>query len=278
MTATRALRRRFELARPRFGDHPDDLALSGGPFEQVDTPAGPLWVLTSDEVMRPYLRDRGHWQHPTDSLLASLLRPGASFLHVGAEVGYLSLQASRMAEGVQVAAVEPNPLLFSLLRLNTWANQVDAQLWSGTLGNDRRVVPIEWEDRNPIESRILEFSAGQQYRAVVPMLPADELFSGRSFDVVMVRAHGWESDVVFGMRGIVERSPGIVIVAEFWPSAIRQRRLDPHAVIERYRALGFEAAMHDYWGLGHCALEDLVNHCDSAGPTGRVQIVLRKAT
>ena len=233
-------------------------------------------MLTSDEVMRPYLHDRGHWQHPTDSLLASLLRPGARFLHVGAEVGYLSLQASAMAEGVQVAAVEPNPLLFPLLRMNTWANQVDAQLWNGALGNDRRVVPIAWEDGSPAESHIVEVSSRQQHRALVPMLPADGLFPGRSFDVVMVRAHGWESDVVFGMRGIVERSPGIVIVAEFWPSAIRQRRLDPQAVINRYLALGFDAAVHDYWGLGHCAIEELVNHCDSAGPTGRAHIVLRK--
>ncbi len=274
-TATRALRRGLELARPNRGV-PDDLALVGGPFEQVETPAGPLWVLAADQVMRPYLRDRGHWQHPTDTLLASLLRPGARFLHIGAEVGYLSLQASRMADGVQVAAVEPNPLLFPLLRANAWANGIDAQLWNGALGNDRGMIPVDWPDDDPADCHFGVGGVGRAGRAVVPILPADDLLNGQSFDVVVVRSRGWESDVVFGMRGIIQRSPGIVIVTDFWPSVIRDRGLEPQAVVDRFLALGFDAAVHDSWGLGHCALEEVVAHCNSAGPTGRVHLVLRK--
>ena len=63
----------------------------GGPFERIETDLGPLWMQTSDEVMRPYLLRRKAWEESTGALLRRLLRPGARFLDVGANVGYFSL-------------------------------------------------------------------------------------------------------------------------------------------------------------------------------------------
>lgn len=234
-------------------------------------------MLASDEVMRPYFRERAHWQYPLELLLSDVLRPGARLLCLGAEVGYLVLRAVNVAKDIRVVAVEASPVLFPLLQANLWANGVEAELWNVATGDRRRMIPVCWESSSPTEYHFEEAVAGRQYGAVVPMVPTDDLLGGRSIDVAIVRARGWESDIVLGMQRTVKSSPGMVVIVDFWPSAIRRRGLDPQGVVDRYRAMGFDSAVHDDWGLGNCELGEVVRHCDSAGPTGRVRLVLRRS-
>ena len=114
----------------------------GGPYELIETDMGPLWMLTRDEVMRPYLMRRQTWEQSTGALLRRLLRPGARFLDVGANVGYFSLFAHRLALDIQIDAVEPHPVLHRLLEANLWANDVDARIHNVALGEQRRLLPM----------------------------------------------------------------------------------------------------------------------------------------
>jgi len=252
-------------------------ALQGGPFEEIDTAIGPLWMLSSDEVMRPYLFRHRAWEESEAELLATLIKPGARFLDVGANIGYFSLFAARTADGVAIDAVEPHPVLNTLLRANLWANRVQARVWDTALGSDRRLLPLESAPMNAGDTRVTGTVREKSYSLVVPVAPADELFRGRSFDVVKIDVQGWEPEVVAGMERIVRESPGIVLVVEFWPTGLRDRGLDPHEVLDRYRAFGYELAVQDDVGIGHCAVEDVVDECDSAGKNGQVNLVLRRA-
>ena len=249
--------------------------LQGGPFEQVDTDVGTLWMLTSDEVMRPYMLERGRWDEATGDLLRTLVRPGCRFLDVGANVGYFSVFAHKLAKGIQVDSVEPHPVIHSLLEANLWANDVPARQWRVALAAERRMLPMSSAPMNPGDSRVGQSSSDGRYDLVVPVLPADQLFAGRSFDVVKIDVQGFEPEVILGMEQVVRNSPGIVLIIEFWPAPLRERGLQPHDVLERYRQLGYSMAVHDEWGLGKCAVEDVVEYCDSAGPNGQVNLILR---
>ena len=114
----------------------------GGTYELIETDMGPLWMLTLDEVMRPYIMKRKAWKQSTGALLTRLLRPGARFLDVGANVGYFSLFADRLEVDIQIDAVEPHPILHNLLQANLWANEVNARTHNMALGEKRRLLPM----------------------------------------------------------------------------------------------------------------------------------------
>jgi FkbM family methyltransferase len=225
--------------------------------------------------MRPYMVERGRWDEAVGDLLRTLLRPGQRFLDVGANVGYFTVLAARHAPGVQIDAVEPHPVMHQLLTANLWLNQVPARRWPVGLGHERMMLPMTSAPMNPGDSRVGLRTPDDRYDMVVPVVTADELFAGRSFDVVKIDVQGFEPEVLLGMRRIVHESPGIVLVIEFFPTPLRDRGLKPEAVLDQYRAMGFSLAVHDDWGIGKCAVEDVVEYCDSAGPNGQVNLILR---
>jgi FkbM family methyltransferase len=251
---------------------------AGGPFEQITTDFGPLWMQTSDEVMRPYILRRKTWEESTAALLRRLLRPDARFLDVGANVGYFSLFVHRLALNIEIDAVEPHPVIHNLLQANLWANGVSAQIHNAALGDTRCLLPMASPPMNPGDSRVGAHAANNRYDLVVPVISADELFVGRTFDVVKIDVQGFEPEVVLGMERIVRQSPAIVLVVEFFPTALRERGLEPLEVLDRYRQLGFHIAINDDGGTGTCTADEVIAHCQSAGPDGQVNLLLSRQT
>jgi FkbM family methyltransferase len=276
-TGAAVLRRAAALAGIDQNVLPPPIA-DGGPFEQVKTGIGSLWMQTSDEVMRPYLIRRKAWQESIGALLERALSPGARFLDVGAHVGYFSLFAHSLGRDVQIDAVEPHPILHRLLLANLWANNVSARVHNTALGDKHCLVPMSVTPMNSGDSRVAIHTPDERYDLIVPMVAADELFVRRSFDVVKIDVQGFEPDVILGMEQIVRRSPGIVLVVEFWPNALLDRGLDPSQVIEGYRRLGYHIAVSNPEGTGTCAVDEVIEHCTSAGPDGAVNLVLHRDT
>ena len=82
----------------------------GGPFEQIETDVGMLWMQTSDEVMRPYLLRRRTWEESTAALLAGSSAPvrGSSMSERTWGTSASSHTDSRW--DIQIDAVEPHPV------------------------------------------------------------------------------------------------------------------------------------------------------------------------
>ena len=78
------------------------------------------------------------------------------------------------------------------------------------------------------------------------------------------------------MERIVRESPAIVLVVDFWPSAIEDRGLEPLEVLDRYRQMGFHVAVNDDGGTGTCTADTVLDHCRSAGPNGQVKLILQR--
>jgi FkbM family methyltransferase len=248
----------------------------GGPFELVETDFGPFWMQTSDEVMRPYLLRRKRWGDAAAELLRRLLQPGARFLDVGANIGYFSVFVHLLAKDIAIDAVEPQPVLYSLLQNNLWANGAPARTHNVALGDQRRLLPLSSAPMNPADSRLGRHEPDGRYDLVVPVMQADELFPRRTFDVVKVSVQGFEPEVVLGMQRIIRDSPAIVLVVDFRPSLLIDRGLEPRGVLERYRQMGLHIAVNDDGGTGTCTAESVIDHCRSAGSEGQVNLILRR--
>jgi FkbM family methyltransferase len=261
--------------RRKHKDTPIPAVLDGQPFTWAEVDVGSFWLPTGDGVMRPFMQRCETWERSTGALLRRLLGPGARFLDVGAGVGYFSVLAANAARGVQVDAVEPNPATTVLLRFNLWLNDVDATVWPIALTDARRAVPLSLADRNIGDTRGMALSTNESYSLVAPGMPADDIFSGRTFDVVKIDVQGWETEVLLGMQRILKESRSIAIVVEFWPSALRQRDLDPRAVLDGYHRMSLDVVTLNGDGLEARSDESIVALCDSAGPEGSVNLLLR---
>ncbi len=197
-SGTAALRRAAALGGKGEPSVPPSIHV-GGPFEEIQTQLGPLWMLTRDEVMRPYLLRRRTWEESTGALLQRLLLPGARFLDVGANVGYFSLFAHRLGCDVQVDAVEPDPVIHSLLQANLWVNGVQARIHNVALETSAASSRMSSPRVNPGDSRVGTRTPDDRYELVVPVISADELFPRRTFDVVKIDVQGFEPEVILGI-------------------------------------------------------------------------------
>ncbi|MEI2766036.1 MAG: FkbM family methyltransferase [Dermatophilaceae bacterium] len=103
----------------------------------------------------------------------------------------------------------------------------------------------------------------------------DSVLPGAVFDLVKIDVQGYEPDVLQGMMATLARSPAPVVVAEFWPAALRDRGLEPTGVLRGYAALGL-GPIGVQIGADVQVLDpiDIMRLCAGGGEAGQVNLVL----
>jgi FkbM family methyltransferase len=238
------------------------------------TDAGALWIPASDGVMRPYLEETGRWEPEEGELLGQFFRPGLRFLDVGANVGYFSLLVAESCPGAVIHAFEPHPTTSQVLALNAWGSGADITTHALALSDGDRILALSTADSNLGDTRTRASGSGTM---LTPAAPLDEVLPDAVFDLVKIDVQGFETEVIGGMAGMIARSPQVVIVAEFWPSALRERDLDPVQVLGSYRELGLAMQVQVGSDLSVMKPVEIVRTCDQAGPAGQVNLVLTPA-
>jgi FkbM family methyltransferase len=238
------------------------------------TDAGPIWIPASDGVMRPFLDETGTWEPEEGELLGQFFRPGLRFLDVGANVGYFSLLVAAQCPGAVIHAFEPHPLTSQVLALNAWSSGADITPHALALSAGDRVLALTTAESNLGDTRTRANGSGTM---LSPAAALDEVLPDAVFDLVKIDVQGFETEVVGGMAGMLARSPGAVIVAEFMPSALRERGLDPLEVLRGYKELGLSVRTHVGRELSQMKPVDVVRTCDGAGPDGQVNLLLTRA-
>jgi FkbM family methyltransferase len=245
-----------------------------GEFELVDSHIGRLWFRVDDDVIRPAVKQSGHWEPQEESLLRRIIQPGCRFLDVGANVGWFSVLAAKIAPSVSIDAVEPIPASLRSLRMNLWEHAPHAQIHPVALGVTRGVVAMEEAPHNPGDARVM---AGVESAGVlVASITGDELFAERTFDVMKVDVQGAEIDVLTGLQATIERSAGLKCVVEFQPSAIVDRGERPQGTLDMYRSLGFSMLASVADRLQPMSDDEILNTCASAGAVGFVNLLLTR--
>ncbi|MDX6373874.1 MAG: hypothetical protein QOD98_2862 [Nocardioidaceae bacterium] len=243
----------------------------GEELVQLHTDAGLLWIPASDGVMRPFLEERGTWEPEEGELLRQFFKPGLRFLDVGANVGYFSLLVAQECPGAVIHAFEPHPLTSEVLALNSWSAHADITTHALALSSGDRILALSTAESNLGDTRSRAATSGTM---LSPAAPLDEVLRRAVFDLVKIDVQGFETEVIAGMAGMIARSPQVVIVAEFWPSALRERDLDPVAVLTSYRETGFTVRVQVGNDVSVQKPVEIVRTCDQAGPSGQVNLVL----
>lgn len=223
-------------------------------------------------MLLPYLSSAHCWEPTEVALLRTLFSLTTRFLDVGANVGYFSALAAQCSKFGTIDAVEPDPANVALLRLNLWALAPSATVWPVCLGDSRKVVPFT---RNMVNCGDGRVGLGARAGTLAAMARGDELFEGRSFDVIKLDVQGYESDVLSGLQQVLKRSSNVRVVLEFFPEAIARRSLDPKDVLKFYSSLGMDRLVELRGKLCRLEDEEILALCAKAGPNGSVNLLLR---
>lgn len=200
---------------------------------------------------RMYLDDRDSLQLSTRGVyepfetrfLQQSVRPGMLVLDVGANIGYYTLQFARAVGPTgRVYAFEPDPANFALLRRNIEANGYEAIVTpvNRAVSDRPGVLNLYVSEDNRGDHRTYGADDG---RAAIPVeaVALDDFLRDldRPVDLVKMDIQGAEYYALKGMTGLLQRSPDVTLVMEFWPFGLRGSGAEPRAVLELLRGLGF---------------------------------------
>ena len=216
-------------------------------FDQIGFPIwGSSCRLHIPAELRPVYLDYFHFldhEPLTRRVIASLLKPGHTFIDVGANIGYYTLLAAgRVGPKGKVHAVECSQDTFAILSENVRRNSlknvtlhaVAAAKERGELKLNVSAIGLSWFNLHENWPK----AEGSGTVATVPAIPLDELISS-PVDVVKIDAEGADLEVLQGMTRILSENPRISLVVEWSPTLLAEAGKDPLELPEWLKAAGF---------------------------------------
>jgi FkbM family methyltransferase len=235
-----------------------------GPPGEVRTSVGTLQVSPEDQVIAPVLRRDGVWEPAETRFVAATVRPGHTFVDVGAHVGYFSVLAcSRVGPSGRVIALEPEPHNFALLRANVERNRcAQSTVLQLAAGSANGPMSLEVHPRNGGAHRVLPPG---ETPTTVQCVRLDDVLPER-VNMVKIDVQGYDHEVVHGMRRTVAANPQLIVIAELSLIELGRREFSPPAVLEGYRRLGFTISAFGLGGtLREVTDEEILQACRIRG-------------
>jgi FkbM family methyltransferase len=164
----------------------------------------------------------GYYDVPLVRVIQELLKPGMTFVDVGAHVGQYSLLASGLVGGEgNVHSFEPEPETFALLQHNVLINGLRnvhlARCALAKSSRDAELYVARPDNIGQTSLRQPNNFSGVQVKVQCRTLDeyAEEHDMDR-IDLIKIDVEGAELDVLLGARGVLSRNPKPHIIIEFW--------------------------------------------------------------
>jgi FkbM family methyltransferase len=147
------------------------------------------------------------------AILLSQLNSQSVVVDVGANIGYYTLLAAKVAK--KVYAFEPDKETFEILKKNVEENNLkNVILFNKAVGNKNEKVGIEKNKDNYGDSRIQTPQASGQLPLTgepVQMVRLDDIIKEK-VDLVKIDVQGYEIEVLEGMKKIIEKDKPIIFM------------------------------------------------------------------
>jgi len=193
-------------------------------------------------MSRALLLADGKWEAGQTEVLRSLLREGATFVDVGANIGYYSVLAARIVgPRGRVFAFEPSPRNFAFLERNVTANfHRNVALISKAVSDCCGTTQFEIDPASSGTHRV-SVSGARPNSILVETTSLDEYFVAGDvrIDLIKMDAEGAEPLILAGMQRAIKRNPNLILVTEFSPVAILDLGHSPEGFLNDLRDSGF---------------------------------------
>ena len=194
-----------------------------------------------------------HRYEPQETaLLLELLRPGMTFIDVGANWGYFTLLAAgRVGPAGRVVSLEPEPRLFAALSANLARNGLGAVVARPLAAADReqtlRLAAYDEHAGNWGVSRLTDRPA--PITLDVAAAPIDGILDELAVDhvdLLKMDIEGAEDLALAGMQAGLDRHRYRRILLEVHPALLAERGRTARDVFDRLTAAGYQA-----WRIDH---------------------------
>jgi FkbM family methyltransferase len=173
-------------------------------------------------------------------LLQELVAPGMRILDVGANIGLYTLLLSRLTgHAGKVFAFEPEPGLFSILCENCAANAADnVTPFQCAAGEANGRAKFQRAIFNSGDNRLGANKSGAE-SIEVEVARLDEVVPKGTVDFIKLDVQGHELAALSGMEQLLDSSPDVRVLFEFWPAGLRAAKASPELVFEFFHERDF---------------------------------------
>jgi FkbM family methyltransferase len=233
----------------------------------------------------------GRWEPFLTRFVSDTLRPGDTFVDLGANIGYHSLLASRLvSENGRVYAIEGSPSIFERLRENVALNKMTNITAIHAIVSDKEGSKPFWLAREPhgglstaVESvashhpsrlPTMRLEAHVSSRPLVKLIPTESLFNAR---LIKLDVEGAEEEVLRPLVPLLNRfSPRTAWMLELSPQLSPGGQADIDWIYHSFCGAGYRAfALPNTYSAGgylarvsSAGLQDL-----SSPPTSQADVV-----
>jgi FkbM family methyltransferase len=262
----------------------DLLGTVAGDHMLLRLPDFDIWLSPSDSAFgAPIIKQNDYEPHVAAALRASL-RPGMTFLDVGANIGYFTLLAARLVgAGGRVLAIEPFQQNVKLLVQSLRSNRFDhVEIFPIAASDRAELLTFDNVGSNgqvftlPTEARMLMATT-----VVYGMRLDDVLRDVVHVDVVKIDIEGAEHRAVAGARRLLERWRPIIL-SEFSPPGLAAvSAIDARSYLEALLIDdGYRLEILNYDGTSAPCGRDpssVIDHFERSG-VDHIDIVARPST
>lgn len=234
--AVLGLRHRLALSLVRYASATELEVRGAGSFKMFLNP--------EDMGLTPILMFRHQWEPNETFWIVKSLKPGDTFVDVGANVGYYTIVASRIVgETGRVYAFEPDPESFAILEANVRLNGLDnVILEQKAVSNGPGTLELFLAEANRGDHRLYQPKHGPARESVVvEAVSLDDYFANREekVDFIKIDTQGAEGVIFEGLMGLAATNPDMRMAIEWWPFGVAGLDYDPDKLRENVVSLGF---------------------------------------
>jgi len=218
----------------------------------------------------------GTYEKDVTELLQAAIKPGMTFVDIGAFCGYYTLLASRLVgETGHVYAFEPHPVNFGYLTLNVRANGCDNVTTVNAAVSDQ-VGQMDLVIDDEADHYWLRHRDGGSRAAIkVDTVTLDDFFAkepSRRIEVMKIDIEGSEPAVFAGMQATSCANPALQAVVEYDIANLERSGYTHETFVEAAARLGFRRGFVIERGLAPFSVRGSFPR-----PGGTYDLLLKKA-
>jgi FkbM family methyltransferase len=160
---------------------------------------------------------------------------------IGANIGLYTLLLARLAGKTgRVFSFEPEPNLFAVLCENCAANRAhNVTPFQCAAGDSNGRTTFQRSAFNSGDNRLGQARA-ETTAIETEVARLDEVLPVREVQFIKLDVQGHELGALSGMQEVIAASPDVRVLFEFWPAGLREAGTPPEALLDFFRARGFE--------------------------------------
>ena len=203
--------------------------------------------------------DRSRIYEPAVTRLVTSLRPGMTFVDVGANNGYFSLLAAKaVGTSGKVYAFEPVPETFSRLKRNVELNRFkNVRLNRLALGMKNSTVDINLSGVEDGLNSIVSIGHAVS-STTVKVRTLDSIIEGEDIDLMKIDVEGYEKQVLMGSKRLLGAGKIKKIVFEYSHRLTHLNGGDYDACFRILKGAGF--TIHEIFQNGTIRRQDISSH------------------